>query len=271
MNSMMLIAGQYYAARLASSLPFDAGAAMRTDRGGMNCSGGQNHAISRVQQQLFALAFEYERDGSVDAVQHLLVGVAVRRVAVVRPVGPRVTARRLATQSLHQLLQPPAWHAPDSKIASMTPRFLADCNVGRLARWLRALGYDASYHAHIEDAALVREAAAEDRVLLTRDRDLIKRRVIQSGAVRAILIRNDEVTKQLRQVFSELGLELKEALTRCIECNSELESRIPALVAERVPPYVRSTQSRYSECPDCGRIYWAGTHWQRMREVLLGL
>ena len=69
----------------------------------------------------------------------------------------------------------------------MKVRFLADCNVGRLARWLRALGYDASYHARIEDAALVREAAAENRVLLTRDRDLLQRRVIQSGSVRAII------------------------------------------------------------------------------------
>jgi uncharacterized protein with PIN domain len=151
------------------------------------------------------------------------------------------------------------------------PRFLADCNVGRLARWLRALGYDASYHAQIGDAELVREAAAENRVLLTRDRDLTKRRVIQTGLVRAILIRDDEVTRQLRQVFGELGLELKEALTRCIECNSVLESRAPSMVAERVPPFVRQTQSHYSECPRCGRVYWAGTHWHRMREVLLGL
>ena len=153
----------------------------------------------------------------------------------------------------------------------MKPRFLADCNVGRLARWLRALGYDASYHAMIGDAELVREAAAESRVLLTRDRDLTKRRAIQTGTVQAILIRDDDVTKQLRQVFSELGLELKEALTRCIVCNAELESRIPARVEDRIPPYVRRTQSRYSECPTCGRIYWAGTHWQRMREVLAGL
>ena len=151
------------------------------------------------------------------------------------------------------------------------PRFLADCNVGRLARWLRALGYDASYHAQIGDAELVREAAAEDRVVLTRDRDLTKRRVIQTGVVRAVLIRDDDVTRQLRQVFAELGLELNEALTRCIECNSELESRLPSMVAERVPPFVRQTQSKYSECPECGRIYWAGTHWQHMREVLLGL
>lgn len=153
----------------------------------------------------------------------------------------------------------------------MKPRFIADCNVGRLARWLRALGYDASFHAHIEDAELVREAAAEDRVLLTRDRDLLKRRVIQSGPVRAIHILHDDVTAQLRQVVAELGLDIEQSLTRCIECNAELEPRQAALVAERVPLYVRSTQARYSECPCCGRIYWAGTHWQHMREVFAGL
>ena len=150
-------------------------------------------------------------------------------------------------------------------------RFVADCNVGRLARWLRALGYDASYHSRIEDAELVREAAAERRVVLTRDRDLTRRRAVQTGVVRAILIRDDDVTAQLRQVFSELGLELNEALTRCIECNAELEERVPALVADRVPPYVRRTQTRYSQCPQCERVYWAGTHWQRMRAVLAAL
>src|ERR1700720_3509259 len=118
----------------------------------------------------------------------------------------------------------------------MKLRFLADCNVGRLARWLQALGYDASLHPRVDDAELVREAASESRVLLTRDRDLTKRRVIQTGVVRAIPIRDDEVTAQLRQVFAELGLELKEALTRCSEGNSELESRMAAVVAERVPP-----------------------------------
>jgi len=215
------------------------------------------------------LCLEDERDRSVNAVEDLLVRVAVGRVAIAGSVRPGVAAGRLAPQLCHEFLA--GRHASDSKIASVKPRFLADCNVGRLARWLRALGYDASYHARIGDAELVREAAAESRVLLTRDRDLTKRRIIQTGVVRAILIRDDDVTNQLRQVFAELGLELKEALTRCIECNSELQSRMPAVVAERVPPYVRRTQSRYSECPECGRIYWAGTHWQRMREVLAGL
>src|SRR5689334_20194613 len=140
--------------------------------------------------------------------------------AIAGPVRPRIAAGRLALESRHQV-----GHAADSKIGAMKPRFIADCNVGRLARWLRALGYDASYHARIEDAALVREAAAENRVLLTRDRDLLQRRVIQTGSVRAILIRDDAVTAQLRQVFAELGLDLQMSLSRCIECNAELEPR----------------------------------------------
>src|SRR5260370_35771556 len=140
------------------------------------------------------------------------------------------------------------------------PRFLADCNVGRLARWLRAMGYDASYHARIDDSELVREAAAENRVVLTRDRDLTKRRVIQTGVVLAILIRDDEVTKQLRQGFAELGLELKEALTRCLERNSELVARMPAMAPGRVPPHVREPQPPYSEDPEVCAIHSAGTH-----------
>ena len=150
-------------------------------------------------------------------------------------------------------------------------RFLADCNVGKLARWLRALGYDATYHARIGDAELVAQALAEGRVLLTRDSDLMQRRPVASGAVRTILLRSDQVEPQLRQVKEGLGLDLGQALTRCLECNTELEPKTPAEVAERVPPYVRATQVRYSECPTCSRVYWAGTHWARMREVMGGL
>src|SRR2546429_9469912 len=98
----------------------------------------------------------------------------------------------------------------------MRPRFLADCNVGRLARWLRALGYDASYHARIDDSELVREAAAESRVLLTRDRDLTKRRGVRTGGVGADLIRDDDVTPRLRQGFAAPGPGGQEALTRWI-------------------------------------------------------
>jgi uncharacterized protein with PIN domain len=150
-------------------------------------------------------------------------------------------------------------------------RFLADSNVGRLARWLRAYGYDAAYAAHVDDRQLIARALAEGRVLLTRDADLMHRRVITHGTLRALLLDSDRVAEQLRQVVAELGLSSGRELTRCLECNAELEPRPKDRVSDRVPPYVRATQSRFSECPRCGRVYWPGTHWERMRARLAGL
>ena len=146
------------------------------------------------------------------------------------------------------------------------PRFLADANVGRLARWLRAYGYDAAYAAHIDDSQLIGRALAEGRVLLTRDGGLMQRRVVARGSLPAVLLRSDRVDDQLRQVVGELELAGDRALSRCLECNVELEPRPKAEVSERLPPHVRATQVRFSECPRCGRVYWPGTHWQRMRE-----
>jgi uncharacterized protein with PIN domain len=146
------------------------------------------------------------------------------------------------------------------------PRFLADANVGRLARWLRAYGYDAAYAAHIDDSQLIGRALAEGRVLLTRDSGLMQRRVVARGSLPAVLLRSDRVDDQLRQVVGELELAGDRALSRCLECNVELEPRPKAEVSERLPPHVRATQVRFSECPRCGRVYWPGTHWQRMRE-----
>jgi uncharacterized protein with PIN domain len=146
------------------------------------------------------------------------------------------------------------------------PRFLADANVGRLARWLRAYGYDAAYAAHVDDSQLIGRALAEGRVLLTRDSGLMQRRVVARGSLPAVLLRSDRVDDQLRQVVGELELAGDRALSRCLECNVELEPRPKAEVSERLPPHVRATQVRFSECPRCGRVYWPGTHWQRMRE-----
>lgn len=133
------------------------------------------------------------------------------------------------------------------------------------------LGYDADYHRAAQDVELVRQALAEERVLLTRDRDLLKRRAIASGLVRTVFLADDDVDAQLRQVLIELGLKPSSMLSRCLECNVELEPRTAAEVAPRVPPYVRATQVSYSECPGCGRVYWAGSHWRRMREVMARL
>ena len=133
------------------------------------------------------------------------------------------------------------------------------------------LGHDAAYHRSAGDAELVRQALAEDRVLLTRDRDLRKRRPIASGLLRTVLLVDDHVDVQLRQVIDELELETDLVLSRCLDCNLLLQPRGPDEIADRVPPHVRMTQVTYSECPGCRRVYWAGTHWRHMHEAMARL
>ena len=138
-------------------------------------------------------------------------------------------------------------------------RFLADNMLGRLATWLRLLGYDTAYLPAAQDAELARVARAEDRVLLTRDVELTRRR-----GIRFLLIESEQVEEQLRQVFRALHLTVQHAFSRCARCNIPLEPTSNATVRGLVPPYVFQTQERFLRCPHCQRIYWRGTHWARM-------
>jgi hypothetical protein len=147
-----------------------------------------------------------------------------------------------------------------------TPRFLCDAMLGRLARWLRVLGYDAGY-ADLPDDALVELARAEGRVLLTRDTRLVRRPDVGPHA----FIRHDRVQDQLRQVAAAFDLQPGRAGTRCLRCNVALEALPRDAAAGRVPPYVWRTQQQFARCPACGRIYWRGTHWDHMTHELSGL
>lgn len=143
------------------------------------------------------------------------------------------------------------------------PRYLADVMLGRLARWLRALGYDTRYEPALDDAALAELARREDRILLTRDVELTRRRKL-----RAFLIHDDKVMQQLRQVMAAFGLNTTTAFTRCIECNAELVAIGREDAASLVPPYVFKTQAQFRQCPRCGKVYWRGSHWMRMQNVV---
>ena len=148
-------------------------------------------------------------------------------------------------------------------------KFIVDNNVGKLAKWLRMMGYDAVFFDGSDDAYLVAKALAEDRVILTRDTQIMKRGIITSGRLKAILINSDEPEPQIRQVIDTLHLDFRSRpFTRCLECNQPLMERSKDEVKDQVPPYVFKTQSQYMECPACHRIYWRGTHWQRMSQKL---
>lgn len=151
----------------------------------------------------------------------------------------------------------------------METTFIVDSNAGKLARWLRMMGYDTLFFNDIEDGRLVDIAMKEGRIVVTRDTQIAKRRVAANGSLRVILTRYDDPRRQLLQVMKELSLDCREMqFTRCLECNRSLKSRSKEEVKDIVPPYVFRTQTQYMQCPTCSRVYWQGTHWQRMKKAL---
>jgi uncharacterized protein with PIN domain len=151
-------------------------------------------------------------------------------------------------------------------------KFIVDHNVGKLARWLRMMGYDSVFFDRGEDSLMVRQALAEGRIVLTRDTGIMKRRVVSNGRLKAILIESPEPELQMRQLLNTLDLVAQsQPFTLCLECNRPLEPRDKDEVAERVPPYVYKTQTQYMVCPACRRVYWQGTHWEAMVRKLKSL
>ncbi len=155
----------------------------------------------------------------------------------------------------------------------MRARFIVDTNVGKLARWLRMLGCDTLFINNIDDEDLIAIGLKEKRALLTKDTQIMQRRVVISDRLKAILIQSDDVKAQLLQVVRAMKLDQERKFTLCLECNEPLVPKRKDEVQELVPPYVFKTQSQYFQCPTCHRIYWRGTHWQRMKqevETLMG-
>jgi len=145
------------------------------------------------------------------------------------------------------------------------PRFLVDVMLGRLGRWLRALGFDAHYDQALTDRELVRLADAEGRVLLTRDRHLLR----ELRPRRALEVVHDDPLLQLRSVVDGLSLAPpRELFTRCLVCNAPLADVGPADAAALLPPKARALPGPVRRCPGCGRVYWPGSHARRMRGAL---
>lgn len=145
------------------------------------------------------------------------------------------------------------------------PRFLADAMLGRLARWLRTLGYDTAYDPSVDDPDLVAQADAEGRVLLTRDRHLVK----HLRPARSVLVRSDAPLAQLREVVGACGLGPPTApFSRCTVCNGPLRPATAEEVAASVPELVRERGGAVWRCGACGRTYWDGSHTRRMRRTL---
>jgi uncharacterized protein with PIN domain len=144
------------------------------------------------------------------------------------------------------------------------PRFAADAMLGGLARWLRALGYDTWWDAHVADAELVRRALEERRVILTRDVPVVQEWRLDN----LLFIRADAPLDQLGEVAAAYPLDDARIFSLCTRCNHALEPVSAQEAGDRVPPAVLAERVEFQRCPSCERIYWEGSHTARMRRDL---
>lgn len=139
-------------------------------------------------------------------------------------------------------------------------RFVVDVHLGTLARRLRLVGLDTAYRVDADDAELAEVASRENRILLTRDVGLLKRRVVTHGC----FIRNTHPHRQLVEVLRRFGPLALEPFSRCLRCNAELHEVAKEAITPALLPRTREHYERFHACGSCGRIYWKGSHWTRL-------
>ena len=143
------------------------------------------------------------------------------------------------------------------------PRFVLDTHLGKLAAYLRMVGFDTLYRNCYTDDELVRISRDGRRILLTRDVGLLKRSVVTHG----YFVRQTDSRRQLEEIIRRFDLaRLMRPFTRCIRCNGELRDASKEEVRDRIPPAAAELYHEFRECPQCGRVYWQGGHYRRMRQ-----
>lgn len=144
-------------------------------------------------------------------------------------------------------------------------KFIAAKELGRLAKWLRIMGYDVVYFDKGEKRELIIKSLREERIILTRDS-----RMSKYSGVRLIHINTDFVEEQIKQILTELNIKPEEEklFSRCVICNEPLAGIEKKDVKDKVAPYVYETQEHFMKCQKCERIYWQGTHWASAKRLL---
>lgn len=144
-------------------------------------------------------------------------------------------------------------------------KFIADAMLGRLARWLRFMGFDTLYYPHIDDKMLVKIAKQDDRWLLTRDTRLVKFR----GLDKYLLLKENDSTKQLKEVIEAFKLRRNKRFSRCVKCNGKLRKiKSKVEIKDLLPDFIYHNFSKFYRCNDCNRIYWEGSHMKSFSEMV---
>ena len=191
------------------------------------------------------------------------LGVPHTEVALVLVNGERATLSRIVRESDAVEVYP--WPARIEPLPPGMPEFVADAHLGGLARFLRMLGFDTMHEPGIADGEIRELAWKERRIVLTRDRELLKCREIARGCY--VHARRTEA--QLREVAERFGLTARaRPFTLCLVCNLALDAVNKAAVLPRLPPAVAASRERFMHCARCDRVYWEGSHYARMQAAL---
>ena len=142
-------------------------------------------------------------------------------------------------------------------------RFIADAMLGKLSKWLRMIGFDTLYYRDSEDDMLVKLAIKENRQILTRKTSLKNRKDIKD---RLFFIIDNNPLKQLQEVNEHYHIKIQphKLLTLCLICNQRLKEIPAELARDKVPDFVANTETTFSICPYCKRVFWKGTHYEHM-------
>lgn len=145
------------------------------------------------------------------------------------------------------------------------PKFINDTHLGKLADYLRLLGFDTLYWNDIQDDELAAISVAEERTILTRDRGVLKRKVVKRG----YLVRADLPRDQVIEVLRRFDLAaLAKPYSRCSLCNGELEKAKKEEVMDKLEPLTKRYFHHFKRCPECGQVYWKGSHFERMDDFI---
>ena len=212
----------------------------------------------RGQRFVFAVARAATLKNAIEAL-----GVPHTEVARILVNGEPATLSRIVRDGDEVEVFP--WEDGACAVPAEEPRFLADVHLGGLARFLRMLGFDTRHAPDLQDADIRRLAHDERRVVLTRDRELLKSRDIDAGC----FVRTLRPEAQLCEVAARYALAAAaRPFTRCLRCNLLLTPVEKQTVAHRLPAQVREGQAHFTYCGGCDRVYWPGTHYARMQAVL---
>jgi hypothetical protein len=155
------------------------------------------------------------------------------------------------------------FHLKESRLREL--KFIADVHLGKLTKYLRLCGYDTFYRTDLDDNEIIEESLSGKRVILTRDKELLKNKKITHG----IWIRSQHPRTQLIEVITWLGIRKPKALfTRCMECNGLLREVEKNEILDRLLPMTRRYYRRFKICDDCSRIYWNGSHYRNMKKEI---